>query len=51
MNRRQIKVQIKQLKGQLKAVERKTNTRLLKLTLIMIILLLAVFTIYGRIQL
>jgi hypothetical protein len=51
MNRRQIKVQIKQLKGQLKTVERKTNTRLLKLTLIMIILLLAVFTIYGRIQL
>jgi len=50
MNRRQIKAQIRQLKGQLKAAERSTNARLLKLTLIMLILLLAVFTIYGKIQ-
>ncbi len=50
MNKRQIKTQVRQLKGQLKAAERKTNTRLLKLTLIMLILLLAMFTIYGKIQ-
>ncbi len=51
MNRRQIKTHIRQLKGQLKATNRATNARLLKLTLVMVILLLATAIIYGKIQL
>lgn len=50
MNRQQIKTQIKDLKGQLRAAQSATNTRLLKMTLIMLILLLAALTIYGKIQ-
>jgi len=51
MNRKQIQKQIKDLKGRLGAANRSINARLLKLTLIMVILLLAAAVIYGRIQL
>ena len=51
MNRKQVKAQIKDLKGRLKATNRATNARLLQLTLVMLMLLLAVAIIYGKIQL
>ena len=51
MNRKQIQTQIKDLKGQIKAANRTTNAKLIQLTLVMLLLLLAVAIIYGKIQL
>ena len=50
MNRKQIQTQIKDLKGQIKIANRATNARLIQLTLVMLVLLLAVAIIYGKIQ-
>ena len=51
MSRSQIKSQIKQLKGRLRAANRQTNARLLKLTLVMLVLLAAAAVIYDKIPL
>ncbi len=51
MSRSQIKSQIKQLKGRLRAANRKTNARLLRLTLVMLVLLAAAAVIYDKIPL
>ena len=51
MSTKQIKAQIAQLKGQLKAQKKTSDRRLVKLTLIMVILLVFAALLYGRIQL
>lgn len=51
MNRDEVKTEIKGLKKVLKAANRASDTRLLKLALIMVILAIAAAFIYGRIQL
>jgi uncharacterized membrane protein len=51
MSRRQTTSQIKQLKEELKAANRTTDARLLKLVLIMVILAAVAAFIYGRIAL
>ena len=51
MNRKQAKIQIKQMKKDLKAVSQANDSRLLKLVLVMIMLLLVAAFVYGRIQL
>jgi len=51
MGRRETTVQIKQLKEELKAANRATDARLLKLVLIMVILAAVAAFIYGRIAL
>jgi len=51
MNRKQIKSGIKQLKGQLHTIDRKNDSRLLKLTFVFIILAIAAVVLYGKISL
>ena len=51
MNKKQVKTEIKVLKTNLKAANQASNTRLLKLALIMVILAIVAAFIYGRIQL
>lgn len=49
MNRKQIKAELKGLKGQLRAVNRVNDTRLLKLTFVLILLLIAAAVLYNTI--
>jgi len=51
MNRKEARTQIKELKKELKAVNRADDARLLKLALVMVILVIVAAFIYGRIQL
>ena len=51
MSRRQRKKEIEQLKDQLKATNRENDFRLLKMTLVMVILAVIAAFMYGRIQL
>ena len=51
MSRKKKKVQIKQLQKDLKTAYRATDYRLLRLTLVMLILVIVAAYIYGRIQL
>lgn len=51
MNRTKVNAEIKALKRDLKAANRASDTRLLKLALIMLILAVVAAFIYGRIQL
>ena len=51
MNRKKVKTGIKALKKDLKAANRASDTQLVKLALVMVILAIAAAFIYGRIQL
>jgi hypothetical protein len=48
--RKQTKREIGELKDQLKAVNRKSDARLLKMTLLMVILAMLAALMYGRLQ-
>jgi len=49
MKRKQLKSEIKQLKGQIHAIDRKSDSRLLKLTFVFIVLLIATWLLYDKI--
>ena len=51
MSRAQIKAQIADLKTQLKAENRKTNDRLIRLALVLLIVVIAAGYYYGKIHL
>ncbi len=51
MSRAQIKAQIADLKEQLKAENKKTNNRLIRLALILLIVAIIAGYFYGKIQL
>jgi len=51
MSRKQTTIEIGQLKGQLKAANRESDFRLLKMVLVMIILAVIAGLMYGKIHL
>ena len=51
MNRKKAKTEIRELKKDMKAANRATDARLVKLALILVILAMVAAFIYGRIQL
>jgi cell division septal protein FtsQ len=51
MSRKKIKKEIKELKGQLRAANRKTALRLIKLVFVLVILALVLAYLQGRIPL
>ncbi len=51
MNRQKAKTEIKALKKELKAAKRASDSRLIKLALVLVMLAMAAAFVYGRIQL